>query len=125
MERKSAVTLALITTLLLSGAAFGGIVLGTSFGGDVSGDFICDNQGPFTDLVSTFLTIFVFGAPAAGVVIYFADKAANSAGGSPDWWMFDDGSTAIKAGFGAPILLYMFQFLLSVAFGIEIGCLTP
>lgn len=126
MRRKNIAIIATIATLFLVSASFGGIVFGTEFGGDISGDFVCENEGPFTDLISNFLTLFVFGGPVAGAIIWFLDRASDSITSDGfGFWIFDNGKNAAIAGVVAPFGLYAFQFILSVAFGIDISCLTP
>ena len=130
MKRQRLFTIAIIGIMLLSIASFGGVAMGTEsdFGADVSASFVCDNEGAFTDLISNFLTLFVFGSPVAGVIVYFVDRSADSfAGGGDgiDFWIFKNGTDALKAGFLAPIGLYALQFILNVAFGIRINCITP
>lgn len=126
MNRQNVLVLTIIATLFLGIASFGGVVMGSEFGSDISGDFVCENEGVFTDLIGNLLTLFVFGGPVAGAIIWFADRSADSfSNDGLDFWIFSNGKSALTAGVLAPIGLYAFQFVLSVAFGIDISCLTP
>lgn len=102
----------------------GGIVFGSPYNSDLSGDFICSNTGAFTDMVSLFVTLLMFGSVAAGALIWFVEKSteAFSDGGI---WIFEDGRQALISGIAAPFGLYLFQFLLDVVLGVDISCLTP
>lgn len=87
----------------------------------VGPDFICSGDNTLEEDLGGVISLFVFGTPAAGAIIYFFTKGGKVFGIDKNGL----GKDALIAGFVAPLSIYFFEWVLDIAFGINFSCLLP
>lgn len=107
--------------ILMIALSFGGITYGAT---GIGPDFICSGDNTIEQDVGNLVSLFIFGSPVAGSIIYFFARASKAIGWSSGT-LQETGKSALKAGFTAPVIIYGLEWVVGLAFGVDFGCLLP